>query len=444
MIAASLVLISACSPPKSGDSGAPPPLDTQAPADSGGDSGGLAPRPDILVISIDTLRVKQLGRYSGLDTTPFIDGLLEQGLVLDRHRSCSNWTYPSFVCALGAGDLSEVGFIPTQGSGGFTDVPAEVTLLYERLAARGYWTGLVSSNTFLSENMSITQGVRSEELINEAPAEEVIALGLEVLDAQRAAEPDRPWALHLHFFDVHWPYAAPEGYTDEVDALEPIGWNLGDTGQLRQLGEAWPTIDAATQELILQHLDATYRGELRYLDDQLRGLFEALEARGALDDVAVMIFSDHGEQFFEHGELGHRLALYEEENRALAGFWGPSIAPGTWTGGTAHGDLLPTFFDLLGWREDGLYGLAAGQGAADRPLFTMDWADSRSRLGLVSGDRKLLYRWSGEREYYELDSDPEELSDRLESADWADLDELLMSYARAVQSRYFPDASPPG
>jgi hypothetical protein len=93
-LALGLALLAGCSKPAA-DSGRSPP-----------------PQRDLIMISIDTLRRDSVGRYDGSDRTPFLDSLLAQGLTLDAHHACSNWTYGSILCGLGGADGVDVGWVP--------------------------------------------------------------------------------------------------------------------------------------------------------------------------------------------------------------------------------------------------------------------------------------------------------------------------------------------
>lgn len=127
-----------------------------------------------------------------------------------------------------------------------------------------------------------------------------------------------------------------------------------------------------------------YRGELRYFDDTLAGLWADLDGRGLLDDTLVVFFTDHGEQQMERGVLDHGFELYAEENRSVAGFWAKTLVPGTWTGPTLHTDLPVTVLGLLGLPSTGT-GIPLGQ-ALDHGV---------PQLSIVRGDRQLHQDWDG-------------------------------------------------
>ncbi|MED5331155.1 MAG: sulfatase-like hydrolase/transferase, partial [Planctomycetota bacterium] len=99
-----------------------------------------------------------------------------------------------------------------------------------------------------------------------------------------------------------------------------------------------------------EHLLALYDGEIRFTDGHLGVLFSALEREGLLDDTLVLVTSDHGDEFFEHGNKGHRRSVYEESVTVpLIVFGGGVRAKGVRVDDVVgHVDLVPTILDMVG------------------------------------------------------------------------------------------------
>src|SRR5439155_832410 len=100
----------------------------------------------------------------------------------------------------------------------------------------------------------------------------------------------------------------------------------------------------------LDHVIALYEGEVAWVDAHVGAIMHALEASGLAEKTLVIVVSDHGEEFFDHGNIGHRHTLYEEAVRVPMLLRLPRVLPG---GAAAHGpvsltDLLPTVLDILG------------------------------------------------------------------------------------------------
>ena len=142
------------------------PGDTGAAGDYEGILAFTGDRPyNVLMISLDTTRVEDLGRSSGLDTTPNLDALFDKSVTLDNHRSCSNWTFASTVCVQsGAWDL-DLGFVPGIGREPAT-VPDDLLQAPEVLGDAGWSSYLVSTNSFLSSHVNNAQGFGGETLFD--------------------------------------------------------------------------------------------------------------------------------------------------------------------------------------------------------------------------------------------------------------------------------------
>jgi len=377
------------------------------------------PRPrNLLLLSLDTLRRDRVGRYGGGGGTPFLDGLLADGVALDDHRACSNWTLDAMSCALSGRYAWELGFMPSAGGdltgeGGRSRLPEGVTLLSDWLDQAGYDTALVSANPFLSDAYGMVGGYDTfTGLLVDGPAlvSELLA-ALEGFPGGGAG--GAPWMLHLHLIEPHAPWSPPPRYTAGLDSLAPIDWDPSTWGGVAALEEALPEMSEAERALVLEHIDRRYGGEVAWMDHTLEVLFTALEARGALADTLVAVLSDHGEQLFEHGELQHGRGLYEEETAALAGFWSQGMIPAAWAGPTAHIDLAPTILEALGLEAPvALSGSVAGAADPARPRYAqcLKLGDTHASVD-VGGDR-LIFSWDdGSLERYDRAADPLDLVD---------------------------------
>ena len=366
---------------------------------------GGAPR-NLLVISVDTTRRDHLGRYDGSDTTPFLDGWLAQAVVLDDHRSCSSWTGPSMMCATTGRSPLDVGVQTPSAAREQLDSVAEL------LSRQGYATRAVSANPYFF-NRTQALGFDTVEA-RDVPAEQVAARGLEVADELLAAT--APWYLHLHFFDPHREYCPPEAYRTHLDELPAIPYDL-----CRRLDAAQTVLyEAGSDEQranFLAHVDAMYRAEIRYTDHVLAQLWSDLEARGALDDTLVVFFTDHGEQLLERGAIDHGTALFAEENKAVAAFWAPGLAPAVVSTPTQHEDIAATLFDVFGVASAfPIRGFALGTAPQGRALAVVNRTDTIQLAVLLEG-RQLSYAFDGTRSFHHDDTDPAHLEDRYSAVD---------------------------
>lgn len=368
----------------------------------------LPPDPtlrNVLLIGIDTLRRDAVGRYGGGGATPRLDALLDSAVVLDAHYSCSNWTLPSALCLASGQTMVDLGSVPMVHE-------VQVRGLPVWLAEAGLATTLVSSNPYIGRAYATGadfEQVRSLGL--EAEADEVVAVGLRELD--RLQQADEPWFLQLHFVDPHSPYDPPPAW-DDTASLEPIDWDPRSWQGVEELAEAYPDLPAEEQERIQTHVRALYEGEVRSLDAALGELMVGLEQRGALDHTLLVLWSDHGEQFWEHRRFQHGRDLHVEEVAGIAAFVAPGLEPAAMLAPTSHVDVAPSVLQALDLPPvEGLSGAVLGTRPADRLLMAHKTHADGPELGITSGERRLLLTVSGdEPRFYRTDLDPGEVDNR--------------------------------
>lgn len=368
------------------------------------------------MISIDTLRRDHVDRYAtdGVVRMPFLSSLMAQGVALDDHQQCSNWTFHSMSCTLLGRQTEEIGWVPVLKGAGPTPFPDDQPMLAVRLDQAGYQSLLASAIGWLGDRWNNTQGYQPDLAHGVVDAAGVSRVAVEGLQAARDRQPETPWFLHVHLVDPHAAYAPPEAYRDELDALPPIAWDLDDHVQQYDADAAWPNLSAEDRRLLEQHLRARYDGELRWLDDQLAGIWAGYERDGLLEDTLVVVYNDHGEAFWEHGEQSHAMWLNAEENDGLLFFWSPNLRPLAWAGPTTAIDLVPTILDALGLPvpDDGtLPGEVAGLAPADRPRFASSGARKGPVAAVTVEGRKLEFAFDGTLHLYDRNTDPTETVD---------------------------------
>jgi arylsulfatase A-like enzyme len=406
------------------------------------------PRPvNVLMISWDTTRPDRLGRFDpeGGAETDTIGALFDGGVVLEDHRSCSNWTWPSTICVQTGQYDFEIGWVPTSEPEYQVPVPDDFVMAGEVLEASGYQTAMVSTNAWFSENHNMTQGVQHTEHDNSAPAEWVVDSALAFFEGG-TIDTGAPWYLHAHFMDAHIPFTPPDDYREALDALEEIPYDLTVKGGYKELEADWPSLDEEARALAMAHVEARYRGELASADDQVARLLSTLESMGELEETLVVFWTDHGEQFLEHEGLGHGRMLYEAENRAIAAFWASNLTPMRWEGPTPHADIWPTVLAALDVPPpESWTGLPLGSRPDDSPRFAMrhDGENDRIVQFVERSGVKLIYTWDDNKELYRLGQDPLEQENLYDPEDpevialW----ELLMPVVEATVAAR-PDWAP--
>lgn len=410
-------------------------------------------QPSIVFILLDTVRLDHVGwATEGVDHTPRLDELARRGAFFTQAISQAPWTKPSVATLL-------TGLVPSRhlavgrlGLNYYPVLPADRRTLAEAFAAAGYDTAAVSANPNVSDLFGFRQGFQRFAFDTRFTARDVLAAGESWLRRR-----ERPFFLYLHCNDSHYPYAAPEGYRGTLD-------RTGSAKELNAAAEAaFRRGDPVFGQADLDHFRAAYAEEIRYLDASVGDFVERLLS--ARDDVLVVIVADHGEEFLDHGDLGHGHQLYDELLRVPLQFcWGRSLEGEPWSlrpGGHRAQvrlmDVPPTLLELAGlpWPEaapelDGaslvpfLRGGTGSRDVQDRPAFAETDSPGSLRSGLAGPLRawrepglKLVLTdpWSpaaGRAWLFDLEEDPEEahnlaakrrdvaleLHSRLEASGW--------------------------
>ena len=285
----------------------------------------------IVLVSIDTLRRDHVGAYGYRPpTTPRLDALARAGLLAEDAVSVSSWTLPSHLSMLTSVDPAAHG--ATDLRHGFN---RRVPTLPALLRDAGYATQAVTSHLYVSAVYGVDQGFDRLDFHQDRRATDVASRAMDLVDRFG----DRPFFLFLHFYDPHWHYDPPP----EVRALFERGYTGGLTGRWGDFSTRAP---GSVTRADLDHLLALYDGEIRYTDNELGRVLDHLGARGALANTLVLVTSDHGEEFLEHGSWEHQKTLYEEVIRVPLIAHGPGIATRRETAPVSLLDVAPT---ILAW-----------------------------------------------------------------------------------------------
>jgi len=417
-----LLALSACGPDDDGESNKVPRgpgIDITEPTDPDGVSPLVfadgVPK-NIVVISIDTLRKDALGFYGGEADTPFLDGMLAESVHLDDHMQCSSWTYPATTCTLMGRSHEANGYMPrlTQLQ---DPLPGDTEFLAGWLGEAGFVSLIHSGNDWLSAKWGNTRGYDIEVNFGSSTVD-ATGMASDLLLAETEARGAEHWMLHMHLLEPHAPYNPPEAYLEGIEELPPVPYDLSDRDVHYEVNrDAFDDFPPDMQAAIEAHLRFRYLADLAWLDDRLQNLFGVLEDKGMLDDALVVIWSDHGEAFWEHGHQTHAWTLFPEENNAILAFWAKDLEPDAWTGPTHSFDLAPTLLELYDVPvPDSVDGVPLGRAADDR----LRYASVAARKGPVQllrqGDDALYYTWrTGQLELYDLGADPHARTNRASS-----------------------------
>jgi len=300
---------------------------------------------NVIVISLDTLRAISTGLGGARrPTTPCLDAIAAGGTSFDNAITTAPHTLPSHISLFSGLYLRHHGIREM----GKTLGPEHPTLA-ERLVDAGYSTAAFTENGFVLPWTGIARGFQDYHE-DKSPnihlpigfAARILRDGLDWIAAHRS----RPFFLFLHTYQVHAPYAPPAGYETQFEPIDTLP-------------------DANARDLL------RYEQEVRYLDDELCAFVAGLEAMGLGERTLLVITSDHGEEFGEHGQTTHGFQVYDEAARIVLVLRLPGTLPAGRRIPVAVSlvDVAPTVLDLLGLpglpRPDGLSLLPLAFGRAE-------------------------------------------------------------------------------
>jgi len=281
----------------------------------------MADRPNVLLIVVDTLRPDYLGVYNPerAGSTPTLEAIAADGVVFDSAHSNASWTRASFATLYSS---RVPGSHNTQLKS--SKLPGEIETMAEVMSEGGYATGGLPNNTNVTSTFNFQQGFdHYPYMAPEMPffaTESVYQLSMysvlrkvgerlkgdqhEVSDFYRPAETciaaarafaeaqqgDR-WMLMLHLMEPHDPY-----FERPYNGVA--------------YGRAEHEVPEADQ---VDYLRELYAAEIEHMDADLAVLVQWLKDSGQYDDTLIIVTSDHGEEFLEHGGWWHGTTLYQEQ-----------------------------------------------------------------------------------------------------------------------------------
>ncbi|MCB9629200.1 MAG: sulfatase-like hydrolase/transferase [Sandaracinaceae bacterium] len=399
----------------------------------------VRPPRNVLLYLVDTLRADHLSPYNqGTRVrTPGLAAFVRDAVTMRRAHAQENWTKPSVATLLSS-------LMPWEHTAveDASVVPASVALLPELLRERGFFTGSFIANGYVSDRFGFQQGWDTyRNYIREGRRTQAEFVAADVLQWLDDREDTRPFLLYVHTIDPHVPYRRREetlSLYGDVRYTGPaaVANNADLLGRVK-LGRV--TLGAPDRA----HLEALYDGEITYHDVHFQAIMDGLERRHLADDTLVIVTSDHGEEFWDHGSVGHGHSVYEEllhvpmfvRHPGLPADRGDVREVGEDVGLV---DVLPTIFDALGLPvPEGVSGRSflpalLGHGSS-APAATVSGFMENWRTVTV-GDLKLILRANGTYRLFDLRSDPREETDLAEQRP------LAVRYLRGLLGLRLADA----
>lgn len=263
---------------------------------------------NLILVLIDTLRADKLDLYNPntVVKTDYLSALSKEAMIFERAFAPENWTKPSVASLL-------TGLYPdTHGTKSDRDVlPSDVVMIPEHLKALGFVTAGFVANGYVSDKFGFKQGWDTwTNYVREGkPNRAQFVVGDAVAWLNKRTD-DRPFFMYVHTIDPHVPYIPPNKYLKMYD--DGLYNGPVEASATAKIAEGIKTGRVKLNERDKVRYEALYNGEITYHDDQLVLLQNTLTELGLLENTAVIITADHGEEFFDHGSAGHGHSLYEE------------------------------------------------------------------------------------------------------------------------------------
>ena len=363
---------------------------------------------NVVLISFDTVRADHLGAYGyARGTSPNVDALARKSLVFERAISQAPWTLPAHGSMLSGLYPSRLGVAHYPA---IRRLPDQNSVLPEVFHAAGYATAGFTGGGFVSANYGFNRGFDIYASSGRR-FEHNIDATIDWLDQHKR----KPFFLFFHGYDAHRPY-----YSSAVDkaAMELPSGARSDLGGYC-LRDDREVPGPARRDEIVRYYDAA----IHHGDRAIGVLLDALEQMRLMDKTLILLTSDHGEEFFEHGHCDHVRFLYNESVHVPYMIYVPGLTPG----GRRIDGLLPasisiaqTLLDAVGIEHhmpgETLLPMIAGK-QADFPVVYSETDSkvgalgSRGRsLAIIKPDLKLIaYTEENAYEGYDHSQDPDEL-----------------------------------
>jgi arylsulfatase A-like enzyme len=302
--------------------------------------GRSEPKISVLVILIDTLRADHLHSMGHpLELSPEIDALAATGWVFENHVAHASQTVPSTLSLLLSQLPAEHGVVHRdvqQFAKERPHYPDSFVFLAEVLRDAGYATAGFVANPYLGSENGFDQGFETFRSSGDDGGE--ITGGARDWLRAWSADRTRPFFLYLHYMDVHQPYRAAELH---ANPFVPAAGGVKVLGN-RRIGFPNPSDVAYTKQM--------YAACVPHVDAQVGTILAELAALGVRDDTLVVLTSDHGEEFGEHGGIGHGTTVYGELLRVPLILSHPRLLapPRRIAHVSRHLDVAPTLLRLIG------------------------------------------------------------------------------------------------
>lgn len=382
---------------------------------SGGGAGGAglpATAHPIILLDIGTLRADHLGTYGyARATSPNIDRLASEAALFEWAFSQAPITGPSQASIFTGLYPSSHGFLGEEGR-----LAEEAITFAEVLSEQGYTTAAFVDGGYLSPGFGLEQGFA---VYDNSQGGGLAAVGPKAIAwmRQNAA---RNFLLLVHTYDVHTPYAPPEPHRSAfLQGLAAPTAGFEPTAERMEAVRASFHSDAPAplSEADLEYAKALYDGEIRHVDAWIAEFLAAVREAGLDKRATIVLFSDHGEEFGEHGSVLHeKLVATVTRVPMMVRLPGGALA-GRIEQIVETIDLMPTLLELAGAplpphvQGESLVPLLKGEGTPPYLAISESELLGGQRSAALGGYHLIYGEQLGSTRLYDLAADPMEQSD---------------------------------
>ncbi len=401
--------------------------------------------PNVILLVMDTQRADHLSLYGySRPTSPNLERMAASSWIFENAMSNSSWTLPSHATMMTGRQLHE----HRAGIGKHVFLDQRYPTIAEMLRSRGYVTGGFVANVFwCGRRTGLQRGFIHYEDYFGSPGDAVArtvlgrwityravaAFGQQDIPGRKSAadvnrrmlqwidkQGQRPFFIFANFLDVHKPFRPPPPFAGRYSGgnAPPSASREGGV----ELGALTGRAQAASPEEIQWDIDG-YDESIQYLDSEIGGLYAELERRGILENTLIIVTSDHGESFGEHGLYHHGNGLYRDQTFIpLLLHWPGHLSAARIKRPAGLDQLAPTIAEATGIGGAGFPSrsllnqpdsqVVAMSQLAGRSGLPPEMPISRGWLAALTTERfHYIQSETGTSELYDFMADPGELSD---------------------------------
>ncbi len=384
---------------------------------------------NVIMIALDGTQAAYLG-HLGHGVTPNLDSFAKKGVSFSNAISPASWTVPTYLSVFSSTYPSQHGLVnryvefnkDKKTLDNFTTRKPDLQVIAQILKDRGYATGGFTGDAGLGQVLGYNKGF---DIYVDDRRFGGLDYTIDKFLDWLPKDGKKPFFAFVHGYDSHAQYKLPEGFINkvkDVDAETLKELSPEKQGVLREEGLINGTTNIS--EVKKKAWRSWYKAKVTDTDARFGHLMEEIEKRGLLTNLIVVIFSDHGTEFFEHGRVDHGHTLYDELVRVPFMMYVPKMKAQKENVKTQVStiDILPTVLDVLKLPVDKnlekqmagrkLTKILSGQTLPSKDVFTeTDYRNAVHKRGMRTADnwKYIISLDTGSEELYKLTSDPQEL-----------------------------------